>query len=138
MPDVSFEAIREEWARDSQLDLDDIPGEVVRRHQQHQKYLELFIQAREIATALTLKLKRVRRERYDYYMGRSDEVSPVRILKSEVDMYVDSDPEVIAVTAKLEAAKMQMDYLERVLWILKDRGSDLRTAFEARKFMEGR
>lgn len=75
--------------------------------------------------------------RWEYYSGKGEEVFPHRLLKSDVDLYLNNDPAVTDLKGKMDMQVLKMDFAEGFIKALHARGFNLRNAMEYIKFTSG-
>src|SRR5690606_23836731 len=89
------------------------------------------------------QLKKLYQDKRDYYLGRADpevyKAKPfdLKILKSEVDSYIEADDEIRDLTLKIEIQTEKLNYLDNVLKQVANRGFMIRNALEFQKMMNG-
>jgi hypothetical protein len=60
-----------------------------------------------------------------------------RILRQDMDVYLDSDADLIKIQTKIDMQKQKVDYLDSILKGINNRQWVIRNAIEWRKFMSG-
>lgn len=89
------------------------------------------------------QLKRLYVEKKEYYLGRSApevyKAKPfdLKILKSEVDSYIESDDEVADLTLKIEVQNEKLSYIDNALKQISNRGFMIKHAIDYQKMMNG-
>lgn len=92
---------------------------------------------------ITMLLKRMLQEKRDYYLGRShpdvykEKPFDLKILKSEVDRYIEADDEVQELILKGEIQQEKIDYLDSALKQIGNRGFLIKSAIDFQKLMSG-
>ena len=105
----------------------------------------LRLRTQEAYTLMKLKwqLKQLYQDKRDYYLGRaSPEVYrakpfDLKILKSEVDTYVNADEEIGDVSLKIEMQQEKVKYLEDALKQVANRGFQIKNAIDYQRMMNG-
>ena len=123
---------------DTELDL-----EAIRTPQIHSKYLNFY-------TQFTLQLKKAEderktmyRDKWEYYTGKADahvyQQRPfdIKVLKADVHIYMDSDPELQKADQKVAYLNQIVKYLEQVLRSINNRTFLIKNAIEWKKFTSG-
>jgi hypothetical protein len=78
-----------------------------------------------------------------YYCGKAspnvykDKPLGIKILKSDVDLFIRADDEIIELKKKLEGEKLQVKSLEEILKIIGNRNWTIRNIIEWEKFQAG-
>lgn len=134
------------WAEDSDIDKDDLSGEVLHIPKLHGKYYKLYIQEKMKLIKLQEDKKRLVLDKHDYYRGimpieevrnRGWEPWQITVLKQELQMYIDADQHVIDLNLKIAIAKEKVDMLESFIKNLSMRGYNIKTAVDFIRFRAG-
>lgn len=114
--------------------------------QLHNKYLNFFHDERLVLQSLKMKRRILLKEKWEYYNGKMDqdtlqkkgwEPFNLKILKQDVDKYIESDAEVIAIDSKLFLQQEKVDFLEQSLKAINNLQWHIRDAIAWRKFING-
>ena len=88
-------------------------------------------------------LARLTREKWEYYTGKADpsvyQERPfnLKILKQDVDKYLKADDDLIKLEQKVTYVQSVVDYLDRTIKIISNRGFQIKNAIDWRKFTSG-
>jgi hypothetical protein len=91
-------------------------------------------------------LKVLRLEKYEFLtLGATEEtrakgwVLPPqgKILKNEVQMFIDADKEIIDLTLRISLQKEKVDFVESIIRMIQNRNFSLKTALDFEKFKNG-
>lgn len=143
---ITYDELSEMWAADSDIDSNDITGEVQKLSKLHSKYYKLYIEETLRAKKIETTKQKLMSDKYDYYSGVMDieeirergwKPLPKLILKNDVQRHVDNDEQVIELTLKLAYAKSVVDYLESITKMISNRGYNLRLIFDFERFRSG-
>ena len=105
MIDIDF--IKDHWAQDSKMDEDLLDHESIKIPQLHSKYLNWLSDVRLIKIKKEQDYKRLLREKFEYYTGKADaevyreKPFDLKILKQDVQLYIESDEEIQSALNKL-------------------------------------
>ena len=83
------------------------------------------------------------REKWEYYGGKSDakvyaaKPFDLKVLKTDLQMYINSDEEILAVQGKIAYYESIIKYIDGVIKSIDNRGWDIRNATEWKKFEAG-
>ena len=143
---MKFEDIQKSWTSDCSIDDTELAKESVRIPQLHNKYLILYsnekLRFKEIKFLFSGLIKRKR----DYYSGRMSaeeledadwEPFRIKLLKADVQEYIDADENVIESKKLLALHEEKVDYLESVVKSLTTRGYLIKNAIDWKRFTEG-
>ncbi len=141
MIDIDF--VKNEWKKDSVMDEDLLDQESIKIPQLHSKYLNFLSDVRLIKIKKEQDYKRMLREKFEYYTGKADtevykqKPFDLKILKQDVQLYIDSDEEIQSLQNKLNYYKEMMFLLESILSNINTRGFQIKNSIEWQKFMQG-
>ena len=65
------------------------------------------------------------------------EPNPLRILKSDLNTYIDSDTDIIKQTSKMDYQKEKINFLENIIRSINNRGFQIKNAIDWEKFKVG-
>ena len=143
---MKFEEIQIAWTRDCKMDETELSHESIKIPQLHNKYLILYSNEK-------LKFKEIKylfagliRRKRDYYSGRMTakelemadwEPFQLKLLKADVQEYIDADDNVIESKKLLALQEEKVDYLESIVKSLTTRGYLIKNAIDWKRFTEG-
>jgi hypothetical protein len=114
--------------------------------QLHSKYLNLLMDEKLILRKLKLELSALKRDKWEYYSGRMSEERlaelgwepfDLKILRQDVDIYLDADKDLIELKNKMSIQEEKVDYLNSVIKGITNRQFHIRDAITWRKFLNG-
>ena len=123
---------------DTELDL-----ESLKTPQLHNKYMKFHNQYTNLLKKAEQDLARLTREKWEYYTGKADpsvyQERPfnLKILKQDVDKYLKADDDLIKLEQKVTYVQSVVDYLDRTVKIISNRGFQIKNAIDWRKFTSG-
>ena len=140
---MRFDELQQMVDVDLKIDDTELDIESIRTPQIHNKYLKFY-------TQFCLQLKKVRderkslyRDKWEYYTGKSppevyqEKPFDLKILRTDVPIYLDADPELQEIGQKEEYIKMMVEYTERILKEINTRNWTIRNTIEWKKFLHG-
>ena len=134
------------WAEDSKIDRTELGEESIKIPQLHSKYYKLYSTERLKSVKLQEDLKILKKDLFEYYSGTMSleelqdhkwEQNPLKILKSDISMHIDSHQEVVEMNLKVAYAKEKVDFLESVVRTLNLRSYQINNAINWEKFKVG-
>jgi hypothetical protein len=143
---LNIESIVKEWDKDCKIDETELGRESTKIPVVHNKYIKIFMGERIAMYKLRAESKRVRKTLIEYYMGEldDDELSDLgrdqffkRLLKNEVDAYIESDELMIETNLKLGLQEEKISYLEAIIRNINNRGFQIKSAIDWAKFTTG-
>ena len=123
---------------DTELDL-----ESLKTPQLHNKYSKYYNKYKNLLKVAEQDLARITREKWEYYTGKADpsvyQVKPfnIKLLKPDVDKYIKADEDMIKLEQKVTYVQSVVDYLDRTVKIISNRGFQIKNAIDWRKFTSG-
>jgi hypothetical protein len=128
------------------VDNTELGNELTRGPKLHQKWYVFFAQERIQLRKMESDFRRLRLRKQEFYLNGHDEETRAlkwqmppqgRVLKGEVQQYVDTDPDVVEVALEVGVQQEKVQFLESVLKTLKDRTFALNGAVKWAAFTAG-
>ena len=132
--------------QDMKIDDLNLDLESLRTPQIHNKYLNILHDESLTLHKQMIDLKEMRRLKWEYYLGKLDQETlqergwqpfGLKILRTDIDIYLDSDKDILRLEARVHYLKEKVKYLESILQSIGRRGWDIKSAIEWKKFMSG-
>ena len=145
---MKLEEIQELWSSDCVIDDTELDLESVKIPELHNKYLKIFSEEKLRIVRLFSKSKEFKRLKWLYYTGKLDEDSlknlewetfelDIKKNKNDLEMFLDSDRDIIELNDKIENQKEKLNYLETIIKSLSTRGFLIKNSIEWKKFTMG-
>ena len=143
---MKLEEIQELWNRDREIDISELATESIRIPQIHDKYLKIYVDEKIKLRKLQLNLAKISKMKSDYYSGRMSqeeldrlEWQPflVKILKGEVNSYVESDDDIIKLKETIALMEEKINYIDSVIRMINNRGFQIKSAIDWIKYKDG-
>ena len=140
---MNIDKIHEMWECDSKIDPELLDEESIKIPQLHSKYLKHLSDVKLLKIKKEMEYKVLLREKFEYYTGKADESFykekpfDLKILKQDLSLYMDSDPEIQELGARINYYEEIMFFLEKVLHCLNNRGFQIKNSIDWQKFMQG-
>jgi len=143
---MKLEEISDLWEDDAKIDRTELGNEATKIPQLHNKYFKIFSKERLILKKLVEDRKQFKLLKFEYYMGTLDEETlkernwepnPRKILRSDIDMYIDGDKEYIDLNLKIAYQQEKIDFLESIIRSLNSRGYEISSAIKWEFFKVG-
>ncbi len=134
------------WEVDSRINPTDLSSPLSEVAQLHSKYYRLFIDETLAVKGWQMKLKVLKRLKYEYYSGsiaeedlveNGWEPNQLKILRTDIPMYIDADKDVVEATLKMSARQAKADYLESIIRQIQNRGYNIKTLVDYQRFRSG-
>jgi hypothetical protein len=143
---MTLDQIMDAWQEDSSVDSTELGIESLKIPELHSKYLKIYFDERRKLKALEFQSKELSLKKYEYYNGKmsQEELDELnwepfmkRLMKNEVDMYLDSDKEIIQSNVRQTNQKEKIFFLEEVIKNINQRNFQIKNAIEWKKFTQG-
>lgn len=138
------------WGEDVTIDDLNLDVETTKSAKLHSKYLELFTLAKLQLRRNETELSKLRKNKWLYFSGKMTKQEMDKLgwqydpfngmskpLKSDMDMYYNSDDDIIRVTGKIDYQKMMVEVLEEIMNNLRWRHTNIKNILEFKKFTSG-
>lgn len=122
---------------------DDLVGEAKRTPQLHHHYNVMLLDLSNKLSKLVIKHKKVYKEKWEYYMGKADSSIyvenplPLRIIKTDVHHYLDTDENLSLLTEEIELLKNQIKFIEETIKQINQRTFHIKNSIDYLKFING-
>ena len=142
---MKIDDILNEWEKDSEIDRTELGTEALKIPKLHHKYFKIFAAERLRLRKIETELKSLKFDKYEFYTEGPNEDTPShwkmpargRILKGEVNNYIDSDKEIIEMNLKIGYQQEKIELLESIIKTLSNRGYQISAAIQWEKFKVG-
>ena len=145
---MKLEEIQELWSSDIIIDDTELDAESTKIPETHNKYLKIFSEEKLRLVRLDSKAKELKRLKWLYYTGKLDEQSlknlewdvfdlDVKKNRHDLEMFLESDKDIIELNDKIEYQKEKLNYLETIIKSLSTRGFLIKNSIEWKKFIMG-
>ena len=143
---MRFDDIRQMVEKDMVIDDSELDLESLKIPQLHNKYLNLFHDERILLRKLEVERRELIRDKWEFYSGKMSEEELTRrgwepfqlkVLKQDLDMYIQSDSDVTKIDDRITLQKEKVDYLASIVKSISGRGWEIKNAIEWRRFTSG-
>lgn len=143
---MKLEEIYEAWSQDSVFERDLLTEESIKIPQLHSKYLKMLSTERMRSKAVQQEYKTLFRIKHEYYRGDLDhetlinrgwEPFDLKIVRQDLDMYLQSDEDIQQAQAKVDVQKEKISLLESIIQQINNRGFQIKGVIDWEKFKAG-
>jgi len=143
---MNLENLKELITKDSQIDSTELGIESLKIPQIHSKYLTILADVKLLLTKHQNDLAVLKLRKWKIYTGKAsreeleawgEEPSELTLLKSDVEQFVEADPKVIELKAKLSVTEIKLKMVEEFIKSLNNRNFMIKSAIEWQKMMNG-
>jgi len=140
---MDLEQIQELAEKDLKINDTELDLESLKTPQLHNKYMKHLTKFKLLLTRAEDDLRTIRLFKWEYYTGKSDpqvyQQKPfnLKILKQDVDKYIEADEEIQKATQKVKYLETVIDFLDRTIRQISNRTFTIKNAIDWRKFTSG-
>ena len=140
---MDIDEIQTLWKEDSQIDEDNLHGESTRIPSLPAKYHQILNKMVLLKKMEETKFKILKKEKWQYYTGKADPEIYIdkpfdyKVLRQDVDKYMDADPDLIKISSKIEYYQVMISFLDSILKTINNRTYQIKNAIEWQKFIRG-
>ena len=140
---MDLEKLQELADKDLKINDTELDLESLKTPQLHNKYMKHLTKFKLMLSRAEGDLYNTKRNLWEYYTGKADssvyQAKPfdIKVLKADVHIYMDSDPELQKADQKVAYLNQIVKYLEQVLRGVNNRTFLIKNAIEWKKFTSG-
>jgi hypothetical protein len=143
---MKIEDIVTEWDKDCKIDDTELGEESTKIPRVHNKYMKIYMGENAGLKRLYAQRSKMKRKLTEYYLGEldQDELEEFgrqqfykKLLKNEIDTYIESDDAFIDINLKLALQQEKVNYIEGILKSINNRGFQIKNAIDWLKFTNG-
>jgi hypothetical protein len=143
---MKIEDIYSEWEKDGSLDNMDLSNATANIPKLHNKYFKMYVTEGYLLKKMKAEYKMFCKLKSDYYNGNLDAAElkeygwnpqPMKILRADIQTYVDSDIDVVKMSLKIGMQEAIVDYLESIIKQISNRNFMIKNIIDFEKFKTG-
>ena len=140
---MDLETLQEQVDKDLKINDTELDLESLKTPQLHNKYMKHYTKFKLMLTRAETDYSQVKRQKWEYYTGKADasvyaeKPFDLKVLRTDVDKYIESDEEIIKAKQKVEYLQAVVDYLDKTLRQITNRTFTIKNAIDWRKFTSG-
>ena len=134
---MNLETLNEMWAKDAPLDDEKLDNDSLSIPKLHAKYLRLYNNFVTLRDQAELDVKRTYRDRWEYYTGKSEKPFPMKLIKTDVAIYLEADQEYQKSVLKAKYLNQMVEAIKAILSAINNRSFHIKNAVEFAKFLKG-
>lgn len=140
---MRLEDIMDEAEKYLEIDETNLAKEALETPKIYGKLLRIRTHESMLLQKFKFQLKKLYQTKKEYYLGRAEpeiyKEKPfnLKILKSEVDSYIEADDEIQDLTLKIQVQEEKISYLESALRQVANRGFMIKHALDFNRLMNG-
>ena len=134
---MNLETLNDMWEKDSQLNDEKLDHDSLAIPKLHAKYLRLYNNFVTLRDQAELEVKRTYRDRWEYYTGKSEKPFPMKLIKTDVAIYLEADQEYQKSVLKAKYLNQMVESIKTILSAINNRSFHIKNAVEFAKFLKG-
>lgn len=140
---MDLNEIEKLWNEDSQIDPDNLHLESIKIPSLHSKYFNIYNNLSLLRKKEENNFLELQKEKWLYYSGKADpeiyKQKPFdhRVLKSDLDKYLDADEDLIRSNTKIEYYNIMLKFLESIIKSIENRSFQIKNSIDFSKFIGG-
>ena len=140
---MNLEEIQELVDKDLKINDSELDLESIKTPQIHNKYMKLLTKFKLMMSRNESEFHIIKKQKWEYYTGKADPSvyaeNPfnLKILRQDVDKYIDSDEEIIKLKQKSDYLNTVVDFLDRTVRQISNRTFTIKNAIDWKKFISG-
>ena len=140
---MDLETLQEQVDKDLKINDTELDLESLKTPQLHNKYMKHYTKFKLMLTKAETDYSILKRQKWEYYTGKADasvyaeKPFDLKVLRTDVDKYIESDEELIKSKQKKEYLTTVVDYLDKTIRQISNRGFTIKNAIDWRRFTSG-
>ena len=146
---LNIETILENWKKDSEIDEVNLDEASRQTAKLHGKYLEMFTTSKLLLKRSELQQKTLLKDKWLYFSGKMDKsemdlrgwpydpFNGLKVMKSDMEYFFNSDPELQKSEEKIIYLKSLVETLEEIINNIRWRHSTIKNMIDWRRFTSG-
>ena len=140
---MDLEQLQELVDKDLKINDTELDLEALKTPQLHNKYMKYLTKFKLMLSRAETEYNTLKRSKWEYYTGKApadvyaEKPFDLKILKTDLDKYLDSDEELQRQKQKVDYLQTTVDFLDRTIRQISNRGFLIKDAIDWRKFTSG-
>jgi len=140
---MNLEELQELVDKDLKINDTELDLEALKTPQLHNKFMKYLTKFKLMLSRAETEYNILKKEKWEYYTGKAPAevyaLKPfdLKILKTDIDKYLDSDEELQRQKQKVDYLQTTVDFLDRTIRQISNRGFLIKDAIDWRKFTSG-
>ena len=140
---MDLEKLQEQADKDLKINDTELDLESLKTPQLHNQYMKHLTKYKLMLSRAETEYNTLKREKWEYYTGKADasvyaqKPFDLKILRTDIDKYLDSDEDLQKQKQKVDYLDTTVDFLDRTIRQIGNRGFTIKNAIDWRKFTSG-
>ena len=140
---MNINELTEMCSKDAKIDITDLDGFSISIPELANKYHQLAYLEKNLLRYLRSEYKIIRLSRWKYYSGKADpkeyedEPFDLKVLKNDMDLFLDGDVQVLTIKNKLEEQEEKVKLIEDTAKVIQNASFNISNTIKWKKFLAG-
>ena len=140
---MDLEKLQEQADKDLKINDTELDLESLKTPQLHNQYMKHLTKYKLMLSRAETEYSILKKEKWEYYTGKADasvyaeKPFDLKILRTDIDKYLDSDIDLQKQKQKVDYLSTTVDFLDRTIRQIGNRGFTIKNAIDWRKFTSG-
>jgi len=140
---MTLEELQELADKDLKINDTELDLESLKTPQLHNKYLKHLTKFRLLLSRSETEYNILKRNKWEYYTGKApaevyrEKPFDLKVLRTDIDKYLEADEELQRLKQKVDYLNTTVDFLDRTIRQIANRGFAIKNAIDWRKFTSG-
>ena len=140
---MDLEKLQEQADKDLKINDTELDLESLKTPQLHNEFMKHLTKYKLMLSRAETEYNMMKREKWEYYTGKADasvyaeKPFDLKILRTDIDKYLDSDIDLQKQKQKVDYLSTTVDFLDRTIRQIGNRGFTIKNAIDWRKFTSG-
>lgn len=140
---MDLEQLQELADKDLKINDTELDLESLKTPQLHNKWMKHLTKFKLMLSRAETDYNTLKRDKWEYYTGKSDATVyaqkpfDLKILRTDIDKYLEADEELQKAKQKVDYLNTTVDFLDKTIRLISNRGFTIKNAIDWRKFTSG-
>jgi len=140
---MDLEKLQEQADKDLKINDTELDLESLKTPQLHNQYMKYLTKYKLMLSRAETEYSVMKKDKWEYYTGKADasvyaeKPFDLKILRTDIDKYLDSDIDLQKQKQKVDYLSTTVDFLDRTIRQIGNRGFTIKNAIDWRKFTSG-
>jgi len=140
---MDLEKLQEQADKDLKINDTELDLESLKTPQLHNQWMKHLTKYKLMLSRAETEYNILKKDKWEYYTGKSDAAVyaqkpfDLKILRTDIDKYLESDDDLQKAKQKVDYLNTTVDFLDRTIRLISNRGFTIKNAIDWRKFTSG-
>ena len=140
---MDLEKLQEQADKDLKINDTELDLESLKTPQLHNQWMKHLTKYKLMLSRAETEYSIMKKDKWEYYTGKADasvyaqKPFDLKILRTDIDKYLDSDEDLQKAKQKVDYLNTTVDFLDRTIRLISNRGFTIKNAIDWRKFTSG-